>query len=111
MPATGGRPLVSETASDEKQHRREIARALNRVITGQIGCNLTVTLTANASSTTVTDARATVQTAPILTPTTASAKTEWLNAACYAVATNGQVVINHTNSTDTTRTFILSFLG
>lgn len=59
-----GYEAVPEILTDENDrsvagqtHRRKIARALNGVLRGGINCVLDVVVTANATTTTITDAR------------------------------------------------------
>ena len=105
------RPGVQEYLPNEKQHRENIARVLNGVAIGAIDCTLQVTLDANAASTTVVDSRISIQTAPILVPTTAHAAAEVAAGGLYVTPTKGQVVINHANNAQTDRIFQLALLG
>lgn len=52
-----GTPPAPLYSPDEKEHRREIASVLNRVVGGKLNATIDVTLTANAATTTVNDAR------------------------------------------------------
>lgn len=54
---TLGAQVVPEYITDEAQHRRIIARALNGALHGKVNVTLDVTLTANAASTTIQNAR------------------------------------------------------
>lgn len=105
------RASVQEYLPNEKQHRENIARVLNSAVTGALDCTLQVTLDANAASTTVVDSRISIQTAPVLVPTTAHAAAEVAAGGLYVTPTKGQVVINHANNAQTDRVFQLALLG
>ena len=85
---------------------RQLATAININADGQTG---SVTLTASAASTTLTDYRITADSVISLTPTTANAAT--------AIATNhittviGSATITHANTATTDRTFKYSITG
>lgn len=106
-----GRPSVQESMPDEGQHRREIARVVNVLMQGHSNAVLQLTLTANAASTTVVDARISLQTAPVPTPLTANAAAEIAAGQMYFTPTKGQVVVTHRNLPATDRTFQLALLG
>jgi len=107
-------PGVTQDSPDEKKHRREIARAVNRVNQGKFNAVADLTLTANAATTTLTDPRLTVDSAVVFDPTTATAATELYGATMYALTanrTNGSWVITHANNAVTTRTFKVLIIG
>lgn len=52
-----GFPSVPEFMPDEKEHRRQIARGVNGLRKGKMNVTIAVTLNANATTTTLTDAR------------------------------------------------------
>lgn len=106
-----GRPLVPETMPNEAQHRRALAHAVNGALNGKLNCSLQVTLTPSAASTTVTDSRISINTAPLLVPLTADAAAEAASGHLYVVPSAGQVVINHTNSAVADRTFAMCLVG
>ena len=88
---------------DEKIHRRQLAVAINTNDDGKHG---TVTLTANAASTTITDARISYRSPVVLIPVTA-------NAAAAVVTTYTRIRAGLTARwswrTRTTRKLIESF--
>lgn len=91
-----------------------IARDLNsRFLVGKLNCTGTVTLTAGAASTTVTDARATAFSQINFTPTTTNARDEYLKNGTMYVSTrsNGSFVISHANNAQTDRDFTFSIIG
>lgn len=55
--ATLGAQSVPEDMPDERQHRRIMARALRGILRGKVNVTLDATLTANAATTTLNDAR------------------------------------------------------
>lgn len=105
------RPSVQEFMPDEAQHRREIARSVHKIGKGALDCTLSVTLDANAASTTVIDSRISLQSAILMMPATAHAAAEIAGGAMFFTPTKGQVVINHANNAETDRTFTMAILG
>ncbi len=114
QPSYPGAPsdAAGETPSLLRFAIRALASVINRINTGKINCTGTVTLTANAASTTVTDSRATAFSFIGLLPTTANAAAEY-GAGTWRVATrqNGSFVITHANNAQTDRDFIYVILG
>lgn len=89
----------------------DIITAMQRGRSNNVG---TVTLTANSSSTTLTDARIAADSAVILVPTTANASAEIGAGTIFVSDTgrvNGSVVITHANNAQTDRTFRYSIVG
>lgn len=109
-PTTGRHALPTDLA-DERQHRRLIATALNGAMQGHINCGKTVTLVANAASTTVVDARINLLTAVLACPLTADAAAEIGAGTMYFTPAVGQVVITHANNAQADRTFNLAMIG
>lgn len=90
-----------------------LARALNRVIAGEINVVGEVTLTANAATTTVTDQRATPARSIALVQAQ-SANAAAAIATTYidpADVTVGAFVIRHANNAQTDRTFTYEIKG
>ncbi len=102
------KPSVPEYMPDETQHRRHIARVLNKVLAGATNNSLQVTLAPNATSTTVSDPRISLSTSPLLTPLTADAAAV---TGLYVVPAAGACVINHPSSASTDRTFAMALIG
>lgn len=76
--------------------------------------SLTVTLTANAASTTVTDERLSYYSGFSFDPMTANAATEKANGTIYVTQANrltGSCVITHANNAQTDRTFRMMVFG
>lgn len=105
------RRAVQDDMPDERQHRRELARAVQTLMRGQSNATLRVTLAANAASSVVTDPRISMQTAFMLVPMTADAAAELASGAVYIVPTSRSATIFHRNSTQTERTFIAALIG
>lgn len=93
-------------------HLRSLAERINMILRGGLNCSGTVTLTESATTTTLTDARVSFESAIVLTPTTANAATAL--ATTYVSETgrvNGSAVITHANNAQTDRTFRFAILA
>jgi hypothetical protein len=89
-----------------------IVRAIRELFEGRRNTTGSVTLTANAASTTVAHVNFGVGSAPILTPTTANAAAEIGNGTLYVSARgNGSFTITHANNAQIDRTFLYAFDG
>ncbi|HEU5115647.1 MAG TPA: hypothetical protein VFT74_03140, partial [Isosphaeraceae bacterium] len=96
-------PAVPYSSTNLGDWVRRIATTLNTVISGKLNVTTDVTLTANADSTTLTDARIGFDSAVIpAMPTTANAAAE-LGAGGLYVNTllKGSCVIHHANNAQT----------
>ncbi len=109
MAYPAGRQLVPEFMPDEAVHRRQLARAVNQAMTGHTNTTLFVTLTVSAASTTITDARISLQTCVSLMPQTANAAAAL--ATTYTTCAKGVATINHANNTQADRTFTVAIQG
>jgi len=103
---------VPEMEPDETEHRRKLARAVNSLRQGKFNGTLDVTLTANAASTTVTDARISYYSVILPMPMTSNAAAA-LATTYIAQATlkTGSAVLTHTNNAQTDKTFRLLIVG
>lgn len=91
---------------------RELAQVVNSLRDGKVNSTGTVTLTANAASTTLSDVRIGRTTKIMLTPTTANAATALSTTyVTYPNANTEAAVINHANNAQTDRTFTYVLLG
>lgn len=93
---------------------RQHAHVINNIMRGKVNATGTVTLTANAATTTVTDFRATPECVILLMPTTANASAEQGAGTIYISsrsASDNQFVITHANNAQTDRTFDYVILG
>ena len=89
---------------------RKVATAINRVIEGRTDNYGSVTLTANAATTTVTNQWASENSTILLSPRTANAAAAI--AASYVTSKlNGSFVITHANNAQTDRTFDYAMIG
>lgn len=120
MPITS--PRASEIAypaptlyyGDKEEWLHLIAAAVQGLMRGKMNAVKTVTLTASAASTTVTDARIGRNTVLVPIPTTANAAAEWGAGTLYQThpnATADQAVLNHANNAQTDRTFAVLMIG
>ncbi len=97
IPPTGGNP-------------REVATAINRLIDGHLNSTGSVTLTANAATTTLSDTNVGVNSLILLMPTTANAAAA-LATTYFNTPGKQSVVINHANNAQTDRTFSYLVIG
>lgn len=101
VPIAGIASWIKDTA--------EIITAMQRGRHNNVGI---VTLTASATSTTLTDPRIAADSAVLLVPTTATAAAEM--GTLYISETgrvNGAVVITHSNTADADKTFRYTIIG
>lgn len=97
---------------DPAEHSRQIALAVINVLQGRMNNTVSVTLTASAASTTITDARIGRNTCLLLLPTTANAAAALATTyQTHPNATSQQAVINHANNAQADRTFIAVMIG
>lgn len=100
-----GYPGLSQSAS-----QREIAERVNRLLQGKFNAVTTLTLTANAASTTLTDKRIGGATWIGLMPLTANAAaalaTTWVSARA-----NGSATITHANNAQVDKTYDVLLIG
>jgi hypothetical protein len=92
--------------------QRQTAEVLNGAMDGNLNVVGTVTLTASATSTTLSDRRIGPDSVILAMPTTANAATA--QAALYQTypnATREQAVLNHASSADADQTFAFAILG
>lgn len=92
--------------------QRQLGAWANQVHIGKLACNGVVTLTANATSTSVADQRAGAFSFIDFRPTTANAASAQAAGAMWA-STRGKAyfVITHTNSAAVDKTFVYCILG
>ena len=91
---------------DVREHLRKIAEAVNALRDGKHAASGTVTLTANAATTTLTDSRISPFSRIFFEPTTANGAAEKGNGTMYVSAKgDGTATITHANNAQTDRTF------
>lgn len=99
LPAAGANP-------------RQTAQAVNLLIDGKFNAIGSVTLTASAASTAVTDYRAGPDSVIVFTPTTANAAAEQGGGTMYLSARAKQgFTLTHANNSQTDRTFLYIVIG
>lgn len=96
--------------SDTRTLVLNIAQTVYEMIKGRDNSVSSVTLTANTTTTTVTDNLFNSDMMPILMPTTANAAGAIANTYVSS-RTNGSFVLTHANTATTDRTFIYSRRG
>lgn len=84
---------------------------VNNAISGRMNVTGTVTLTANAATTTLADTLIIPGSHILMTPTTANAKAEGIPYVPPATVTAGQATLQHTNSAVADRTYTYSVIG
>lgn len=109
---TPPRDAGSDEPSSVRQFARRIADVLTAAMQGKTNNTTEITLTANATSTTLNDARLTVQSVIATEPLTANAAAEKGNGTLYISArNNGSVTFTHANNAQTDRIFAVSIQG
>lgn len=95
---------------DDTQHRIRIGSWAVQVMQGKLNNTGSVTLTALATSTTVVDARAGINSFIGFTPLTSSGAVE-IATMYLSTRGDGQFIITHSNSVIADRTFVYCVLG
>ena len=91
---------------------KKLILSLQQLAAGRSNAVGTVTLTANAATTTVDDANCAVASVPVLVPTTAHASAEIGAGTIYISAVaNKSFTITHANNAQTDRTFLYALQG
>lgn len=114
----GTQPVAEGLAGDIVTWVRNIAHTLNQVIKGKLNASVSVTLAANATSTTLTDSRIGGFSAIELVPQTFNAVAELASGNLYisnllsgSAGAGGSCTINHSNNAQTDRTFLAVIIG
>lgn len=102
---TTGYPGLSQTATG-----REIAQRVNRILQGKLNAVTSLTLTANDTTTTLTDVRIGAATWIGLMPTTANAAAA-LGTTYVSARDTGTATITHANDASTDKTFDVLLIG
>jgi hypothetical protein len=107
-----GFPTPPETHTDLWLWCREIAHSVKLAMRGKINVNTTFTLSAGATTSTLSDNRIGGNTIVHCTPTTANGAAAMTNLyQTYPNTTEGAAVFTHSNTADVDKTFAVSFLG
>lgn len=109
--ANRGYDPVPEQDANEQEHRRKIARAVNRLNQGKFNGTVDVTLRASQTTTTVTDARISATSFLMWMPQTASASTAEKAGIYVTGRTNGSAVLNHASNAATDQSFTVLIIG
>ena len=104
------RSLPGDSIESVKTWVLEAAASINRHNTGKFNVTLDVTLTANAASTTITDARISADCALVLSPKTSNAAAA-IGTTYVSSQTSGSAVLTHANNAQTDKTFRIAILG
>jgi hypothetical protein len=102
--------VVNETPDDQGAWLSSLSLVVQNIIAGKLNNNGTVTLTANAATTTLTDSRIGANSTICLMPTTANAAGAIATTYFDTFAT-GSCVIRHTNNAQVDKTFNFTITG
>lgn len=113
--ASGRRYLgVDIDSEDHDAWLRQISEVVNNILSGKLNNNGTVTLTANAATTTLSDTRIGANSVICLMPTTANAAaaltTTYFDTFAFSSGL-GTCTIHHTNNAQIDKTFIYTVTG
>ena len=104
-----------DTVKDTQRHSSQIARVINLAMQGKLNAIFTdFTLTANTTTTTLTDARLSVNSVVLFDPTTANGAYEVYTGTLYTLEANrnnGAWTVTHSNNSQTDRTFNVLIIG
>ena len=103
-------PTVPLSIPDQGQHLRLVSTSLNNTINGKLNSTGTITLAANATTTTLTDARIGGNSVILFTPTTSNGATANANLFVSAKA-SGTATLTHASSSNTDQTFDYVVIG
>jgi hypothetical protein len=95
---------------DVKAHTRQCAFTINNIMDGKLNSTGDITLTASATTTTLTDARIGSNSVVLFMPQTANARTA-LNSLYVTARGDGSCTINHPSSTDTDQDLSYVIIG
>lgn len=102
--STKGYQVPPQFLPNEAEHRRQLAQALALVMQGKMNATSEVTLTPNATSTTIVDARIGSNTWIGLSPLTANAAAA--HSSVYVSSQQkGQATLTHASSPNSDQTF------
>jgi hypothetical protein len=109
-PRSSGRgfPLAPTYWGAVEEGLRKVAEVVNSLRDGKINSVGTVTLTANSTTTTITDARISPTSKISLTATSATAAA---TTGLFVTAGTGSAAITHNSTADTNRTFSYAIFG
>jgi len=102
-------PFAPVDHSPEREHRRLIAERANNNAMGKLHNLGEVTLTANQTTTTITDTRIGGGSFLFFTPLTADARSEGIPA--LTSTDNGTATLTHSNDASTDRDYVYAIFG
>jgi len=103
-------PVVPLSMPDHGQHLRLVSTSLNNTIEGKLNSTGTVTLSASATSTTLSDVRIGGNSVILFTPTTSNGATANANLFVSAKA-SGTATLTHASSSNADQTFDYVVIG
>lgn len=101
---------VSPFNDDEAAHRRDLADVLNNVLQGKLNNTGTLTLTAGAASTTISDPRIGANSVVLMMAKTSNAAAA-LATTYFDTFADGSCVVHHANNAQTDRNFTYAVIG
>lgn len=105
-----GFPGVPTFDEDEERHRRAMAVVINNLLAGKQNVVGSLTLTAGAATTTLTDSRIGANSVVLLMAKTANAAAALTNVYFTGFG-NGSCTVNHANNAQVDRTFGYAVIG
>ena len=87
---------------------RQVSNVVNSILVGRTNNTGLLTLTSSTSTTIISDTRIGTASVPVLTPTSATAASE---RAWVSNVSKGAFTVNHSNSTQSDRTFRYALVG
>ena len=103
-------PVVPLSMPDHGQHLRLVSTSLNNTIDGKLNSTGTITLSASATTSTLTDARIGGNSVILFIPTTANGSTAFANLYVSAKG-DGSATITHASSSNADQTFDYVVIG
>ena len=95
---------------DNTQHLRLVAQALNSTIDGKLNSTGSITLSASATSTTLTDARIGGNSIILFMPVTANGRTA-LNGMHISARASGSATLTHASSSNSDQNLAYCIIG
>jgi hypothetical protein len=109
MPDTQDPPLFF--AGTQEEHTRKVALITREILLGKTNNTLSVTLEANASVTTISNSRYSIDTVVNLSPESATAAVAFAAGVIWIESHKGEVIVHHDIQPDTDRIFGAVFVG
>jgi hypothetical protein len=104
----GSYRTISRSETDQRKQNEIIVQMMD----GKTNNTGTFTVTASAATTVVSDLRVGADSVILVSPTTATAATEWASGAMYVSSIGKQTfTVTHNNSAPTDRVFTYAVIG